>query len=254
MTAFIDEHRDAHGVESICRQLRIAPSSYHARKAQQRHPSRRSDRAKCDDALCPEIERVWKDNLQVYGARKVWHQLRREGFDVARCTVQRLMKRLGLAGAVRGKPIKTTQSDKAAPCPLDRVNRDFKAPEPNRLWVSDFTYVRTWSGFVYTAFVIDVFARRIVGWKVSRSPTAEFVLHALEQALHERRPCERSDDLVHHSDRGVQYVSINYGERLADAGIAPSVGSVGDSYDRAAGFLATLRGCRNRHPRMGRLV
>ena len=233
MIAFIDEHRGAHGVEPICKQLRIAPSSYHARKAQQRAPSSRSDRAKRDDALCPEVERVWRDNLRVYSARKVWHQLRREGFDIARCTVQRLMKRLGLAGVVRGRLVKTTQSDKAAPSPLDRVNRDFKAPEPNRLWVSDFTYVRTWSGFVYTAFVIDVFARRIVGWKVSRRPTAEFVLHALEQALHERRPCERSGDLVHHSDRGVQYVSIKYRERLAQAGIAPSVGSVGDSYDNA---------------------
>ena len=233
MIAFIDEHRGAHGVEPICRQLQIAPSSYHLRKAQQRDPGRRSDRAKRDDVLSPEIERVWSDNLRVYGVRKVWHQLRREGFDIARCTVSRLMKRLGLAGVVRGKPVKTTQSDKAAPCPLDRVNRKFKAPEPNRLWVSDFTYVRTWGGFVYTAFVIDVFARKIVGWKVSRTPTAEFVLHALEQALHERRPCERSDDLVHHSDRGVQYVSIKYGERLAEAGIAPSVGSVGDSYDNA---------------------
>ena len=264
MIAFIDEHRHSQGVEPICRVLQIAPSSYHARKAQQRDPDRRSDRAKRDDVLCPEIERIWHDNLRVYGVRKVWHQLRREGFDVARCTVSRLMKRLNLAGVVRGKPVKTTQSDKAAPCPLDRVNRKFKAPEPNRLWgpVQRFPTspvcapppsrgqalervrlhcLRPLHG------AIDVFARKIVGWKVSRSPTAEFVLHALEQALHERRPCERSDDLVHHSDRGVlhtacctpraahrvQYVSIKYGERLAEAGIAPSVGSVGDSCDNA---------------------
>ena len=203
MIAFIDDHREDAGVEPICRELRIAPSTYRARKAKERDPSRRSDREKRDEALCAEIGRVWRENLRVYGTRKVWRQLRREGFDVARCTVERLMKRLGLVGAIRGKPVKTTRSDKAAPCPLDKVNRDFKAPAPNRLWVSDFTYVRTWTGFVYTAFVIDVFARRIVGWKVWRTATAEFVLDALEQALHERRPFTGTG-LVHHSDRGVQ--------------------------------------------------
>lgn len=232
MIAFIDDHREETGVEPICRELRIAPSTYHARKAKERDPSRRSDRARRDDALCVQIGRVWRENLEVYGARKVWRQLRREGFEVARCTVERLMKTLGLAGAIRGKPAKTTRSDKAAPCPPDKVNRDFKAPAPNRLWVSDFTYVRTWTGFVYTAFVIDVFARRIVGWKVSRSATAEFVLDALDQALCERRPFAKGE-LVHHSDRGVQYLAIAYSERLADAGIEPSVGSVGDSYDNA---------------------
>ena len=176
-----------------------------------------------------EIERVWHENRRVYGARKVWRQLRREGFGVARCTVERLMKRRGLRGVVRGKGTKTTISGKG-PCPLDRVNRQFHAPRPNALWVSDFTYVSTWAGFVYVAFVIDVYARRIVGWKVSSTAHTDFVLDALEQALHARRPKE---SLIHHSDRGVQYVSIRYSERLAEAGIESSVGSVGDSYDNA---------------------
>jgi len=174
---------------------------------------------------------VFAENLNVYGVRKVWRQLQREGVPVARCTVARLMRDMGLAGVIRGKPVRTTMSDKAAPCPLDRVNRQFRAPAPNMLWVSDFTYVSTWSGFVYVAFVVDVFARRIVGWRASRSAHAGFVLDALEQALHERRPV--SGKLVHHSDRGSQYVSIKYSERLAEAGIEPSVGSVGDSYDNA---------------------
>jgi transposase InsO family protein len=178
-----------------------------------------------------EIKRVFDANFGVYGVRKVWRQLKREGFDVARCTVARLMKSMGLAGTVRGKPTRTTVSDKAASCPLDRVNRQFRAPAPNMLWVSDFTYVATWSGFAYVAFVIDTFARRIVGWRVSRSAHAGFVLDALEQALCERRPV--GGRLVHHSDRGSQYVCIKYSERLAEAGIEPSVGSVGDSYDNA---------------------
>jgi putative transposase len=164
--------------------------------------------------------------------RKVWRQLRREGIEVARCTMARLMKQMGIAGVIRGKPVKTTVSNPAAPCPRDRVNRQFRATRPNALWVSDFTYVATWQGFVYVAFVIDVFARRIVGWRVSRSAQTGFVLDALEQALHDRRPVRR-DELIHHSDRGVQYVSIRYSERLAEAGIEPSVGSVGDSYDNA---------------------
>lgn len=164
--------------------------------------------------------------------RKVWRQLEREGVVVARCTVERLMRRLGLQGVVRGKPIKTTVSDKANPCPLDKVNRQFRAERPNALWVSDFTYVSTWQGFVYVAFVIDVFARRIVGWRVSSSARTDFVLDALEQALYVRRPVDQGS-LIHHSDRGVQYVSIRYTERLAEAGIEPSVGSVGDSYDNA---------------------
>jgi transposase InsO family protein len=182
--------------------------------------------------LQTEIKRVWEANFQVYGVRKVWRQLQREAIVAPRCQVARLMKRMGLAGAVRGKTVKTTHSDKATPCPLDRVNRQFRASRPNVLWVSDFTYVATWQGFVYVAFVIDAFARRIVGWRVSRSARADFVLDALEQALCDRRPV-RQGGLVHHSDRGVQYLSIRYSERLLEAGIEPSVGSVGDSYDNA---------------------
>ena len=182
--------------------------------------------------MWPTISRVFKDNLKVYGARKVWLQMNREGVSVARYTVERLMLVMGLHGVISGKAVRTTTPDKAAPCPLDHVNRQFHAPAPNRLWVSDFTYVSTWSGFVYVAFVIDAYARRIVGWRVSRTPHASFVLDALEQALHERRPVNRGG-LVHHSDRGSQYLSIRYSERLAEAGIEPSVGSVGDSYDNA---------------------
>ena len=179
-----------------------------------------------------DIERVWNDNLQVYGADKVWRQLKREGITVARCTVERLMRRLGLRGVMRGKVVRTTVPDAKAPCPLDRVNRQFQAEHPNQLWVSDFTYVSTWQGWVYVAFVIDVFARCIVGWRVSRSMQTDFVLEALEQALYARQP-ERDRSLIHHSDRGVQYVSIRYSERLAQAGIESSVGSKGDSYDNA---------------------
>ena len=180
----------------------------------------------------PAIQRIWNDNLQVYGADKVWRQMNREGLAVARCTVERLMRRLQLQGARRGKVIRTSVPDKGATCPLDKVNRQFKASRPNELWVSDFTYVSTWQGWQYVAFVIDVFARRIVGWQVSRSMRTDFVLDALEQALYERQP-ESSDGLIHHSDRGSQYVSIRYSERLAEAGIEPSVGSRGDSYDNA---------------------
>jgi putative transposase len=231
MIAFVEEHRDIHGVEPICRLLPIAPSTYYEHVDRRRDPAKLSARAKRDAELRDEIQRVWEENFRVYGVRKVWRQLHRKGIEVARCTVARLMRAMGLRGAVRGKAVRTTVSDKAAPCPLDRVNRDFKAPRPNVLWVADFTYVATWTGFVHVAFVIDAFARRIVGWRVSRTATAGFVLEALEQALHARRPVEGG--LVHHSDRGVQYVSITYTERLAEAGIAPSVGSVGDSYDNA---------------------
>ena len=175
---------------------------------------------------------MFAENFEVYGVRKVWRQLRREGFDIARCTVERLMRSMDLRGVIRGQPVKTTVSDKAAPCPLDHVKRQFRAPRPNVLWVSDFTYVATWQGFVYVAFVIDSFARRIVGWRASRTTHTSFVLDALEQALHDRRPVHRGG-LVHHSDRGSQYVAIKYTERLAEAGIEPSVGSVGDSYDNA---------------------
>ena len=232
MIAFIDDHRQAHGVEPICRVLPIALSTYHAHVAKRVDPSRLSARDRRDAALKEEVRRVFEANFRVYGVRKVWRQLQREGFDVARCTVARLMRAMGLEGIIRGKPIRTTVSDKAAPCPLDHVNRQFHAPAPNMLWVSDFTYVATWTGFVYVAFVIDTYARRIVGWRVSRTAHASFVLDALEQALHDRRPVQRSR-LVHHSDRGSQYVSIRYTERLAEAGVEPSVGSVGDSYDNA---------------------
>ena len=232
MIAFIDEHRDAYGVEPICRVLPIAPSSYHERVAQRRDPGRRSARSQRDEGLKPEVMRVFAENFGVYGVRKVWRQMQREGFGVARCSVARLMRDLGLQGVIRGKPVRTTISDKAAPCPLDHVNRQFHAPAPNRLWVSDFTYVATWAGFAYVAFVIDVYARYIVGWRVSRTAHASFVLDALEQAIHDRRPIHRGG-LIHHSDRGSQYVSIKYTERLAQAGIEPSVGSVGDSYDNA---------------------
>ncbi len=232
MNAFIDDHRQAYGVEPICRVLLIAPSTYREHAAQRRDPDRRSARARRDQALKPEIARVFAENFAVYGVRKVWRQMGREGHSVARCTVERLMRELGLQGVIRGKPIRTTVQDKVTPCPLDHVNRQFHAPAPNRLWLSDFTYVATWAGFVYVAFVIDAYARRIVGWRVSRTAHASFVLDALEQALHKRRPQHRGG-LVHHSDRGSQYVSIKYTERLAAAGIEPSVGSVGDSYDNA---------------------
>jgi putative transposase len=188
MMAFIDDQRVVHGVEPICKVLPIAPSTYHAHDAQRRDPLRLSARARRDLALRVEVRRVFDANYRVYGVRKVWRQLRREGFDVARCTVARLMRAMGLAGVIRGKPVRTTISDRSAPCPRDHVNRQFRAPAPNRLWVSDFTYVATWAGFVYVAFVIDTFARRIVGWRASRTAHAGFVLDALEQALHDRRP------------------------------------------------------------------
>tara|TARA_R110002124_G_scaffold185701_2_gene353232 strand:+ start:850 stop:1776 length:927 start_codon:yes stop_codon:yes gene_type:complete len=231
MNAFVDQHRDAFGVEPVCRVLQIAPSGYWRYAACQRDPTKRCTRVQRDDTLIPEIECVWQANLSVYGADKVWRQLKRDGTEVARCTVERLMRRLGLRGAVRGKVVRTTVPDPKQPCPLDRVNRQFKADRPNQLWVSDFTYVSTWQGWLYVAFVIDVFARRIVGWRVSRAMTTDFVLDALEQALYARQP-ER-DSLIHHSDRGSQYVSIRYSERLSEAGVEPSVGSKGDSYDNA---------------------
>ena len=232
MIAFIDAHRDVHGVEPICRMLPIAPSTYHAHVARRADPATAPARVRRDAWLCGPIRRVWEENFRVYGVRKVWRQLGREGISVARCTVARLMRRMELQGAVRGKTVKTTFGDHATPCPADRVNRQFQAPRPNALWLSDFTYVATWQGFVYVAFVIDAYARRIVGWRVSRTAHASFVLDALEQALHDRRPVE-GGRLIHHSDRGVQYVSIKYTERLVAAGIEPSVGSVGDSYDNA---------------------
>ena len=201
MVKFIDDHRGAHGVEPICSVLPIAPATYYEHRAKRADPARLSDRAKTDEALRPEIQRVFDANWQVYGVRKIWRQLRREGFDVARCTVARLMKCMGIQGIIRGKPQKTTVQDKKQPCPLDKVNRQFRVPAPNMLWVSDFTYVATWKGFVYVAFVIDAYARKIVGWRVSISPHAGFVLDALEQAVHDRRPI-KGMGLVHHSDRG----------------------------------------------------
>nr|WP_130754662.1 MULTISPECIES: IS3 family transposase [Sphingobium] len=232
MMAFIDAHRRDLGIEPICRELAIAPSSYHEHAARLADPSRRPERARRDEEICRQIKRVYEDSHSLYGSRKVWHQLRREGIAVAKCTVERLMRSMGLAGIRRGKKTVTTVSDPKAPCPLDKVNREFRVSRPNALWVVDFTYVHTWVGFVYVAFVIDAYARRIVGWKVSTSATAGFVLDALEQAIHARRPGP-DDGLIHHSDRGVQYLAMNYTQRLAEANLVPSVGSVGDSYDNA---------------------
>ena len=232
MNAFIDAYRARLGVEPICTALQVAPSAYRRHAARQRDPALLAPRAKRDALLLPEVRRVFEQNLQVYGADKVWRQLHREGLVVARCTVERLMRLAGLRGARRGKSVRTTVPDAKAPCPRDHVNRQFQADRPNQLWVADFTYVSTWQGFVYVAFVVDVFARYIVGWRVSSSMQTDFVLDALEQALYARR-AGRDGELVHHSDRGSQYVSIRYSERLAEAGIEPSVGSTGDSYDNA---------------------
>jgi putative transposase len=226
MIAYIDRHKDRFGVEPICRLLPIAPSTYYARK--QRPPSARAVR---DARLKAEIRRVYDDNFGVYGARKVWRQLHREGIPVARCTVERLMGELGLRGAVRGKTHRTTTPDAAAPRPADLVDRDFAAQRPNRLWVADLTYVATWSGFVYVAFVIDAFSRFIVGWQTSRSLRTDLPLDALEMAIWHRQA--QLEGLVHHSDRGSQYLSIRYTQRLAEAGAVTSVGSRGDSYDNA---------------------
>jgi transposase InsO family protein len=231
MVRFIDRYRGEYGVEPICRVLPIAPSTYRKHKARHADPSRLPDRAKRDIVLRGHVRRVWMANKEVYGARKVWKQLKREGVSVARCTVARLMRQMGLAGVVRGRKVKTTTPVPAKVCPLDLVRRDFTATRPNELWVADLTYVATWQGFVYVAFVIDVFSRCIVGWRVSRSLRTDLALDALEQALWARDV--GSERLVHHSDWGSQYLSIRYTERLAEAGIEPSVGSVGDSYDNA---------------------
>jgi transposase InsO family protein len=233
MVRFIADHRATYGVEPICAVVPIAPSTYFRWRAQQQDAAARSARAKRDDDLRIEIQRVYDANFRVYGPRKVWRQLRREGHNVARCTVERLMRAMGLAGAVRGRAwVTTTQSQPALDRPRDLVDRQFEATRPNQLWVSDFTYVATWAGFVYVAFVIDVFARRIVGWRVSSSLRTDFVLDALEQAIYARGGTTPTG-LVHHSDRGTQYLSMRYTDRLVDAGIAPSVGSRGDAYDNA---------------------
>jgi putative transposase len=232
MVSYIDAHRDRFGVESICRVLPIAPSTYHRHRQRHADPRRRSARAHRDDALRVAIQRVYDEHHQVYGPRKVWKQLRREGIRAARCTIERLMRAMGLAGAVRGRAWITTTHTGDGGRPADLVDRQFVATRPNQLWVSDFTYVATWHGFVYVALVIDVFARRIVGWRVSASMRTDFVLDALEQAIYARRG-DALTGLVHHSDRGTQYLSMRYTDRLADAGIAPSVGSQGDAYDNA---------------------
>lgn len=251
MIAFIDEQKAEYGVEPICKQLPIAASTYYDHKDRQTDPDKESNRAIRDRHLKPEIQRVWDENLQAYGARKVWKQMHREGFVIARCTVERLMKDLGIQGVTRGgAKRRTTIADDNLDRPSDRVNRQFVAERPNQLWVADFTFVATWSGFVYVAFVIDVFSRYIVGWRVSRSMQTLLVLDALEQAIWARK---ETWNLIHHSDRGSQYLSIRYGERLAEAGIDSSVGSVGDSYDNA--LAETINGLYKteviRHPQRG---
>jgi transposase InsO family protein len=223
MLSFIDEHRANYGVEPICAVVPIAPSTYYEHKARESDPDRAPVRVRRDAELRGEIERVWDENFQVYGVRKVWRQLIREDIATARCTVARLMRELGLRGVVRGRRVKTTLGDEALERPADRVQRDFNVSRPNALWVSDLTYVASWRGFVYVAFVIDA--------RASNSLRTDLALDALEQALYERTMSDAT--LVHHSDRGVQYLSIRYTERLGEAGIEPSVGSVGDSYDNA---------------------
>ena len=226
----IDSLSFEHGVESVCRELAIAPSTFYWHRQRRQHPETRCERDKRDDVLCVEIERVYEENKQVYGVRKVWHQLKRESIKVARCTVERLMKTLGLEGVIRGKSVKTTRSGKERCTADDLVNRQFVAEKPNQLWVADFTYVTTWQGFAYVAFIIDVFAGVIVGWRVSSTMETSLVLDALEQALWARRP---DGGIIHHSDRGSQYVSLAYTQRLKEAEAMASVGTVGDSYDNA---------------------
>ncbi len=230
MYRFIEDHRGAYGVEPICAVLEIAPSSYYEARIQARDPSRQAPRVQRDAMVRTAIRRVWTDSQGLYGVRKVWRQLRREGTTVARCTVERLMRTEGLAGVVRGRRVFTTVPDETAPRPADLVQRRFTATRPNALWVADFTYVATWGGMVYVAFVIDVFSRFIVGWRASATMRTDLALDALEQAVYARQP---TAPLVHHSDRGAQYLAIRYTERLAAAGIDASVGSRGDSYDNA---------------------
>ena len=232
MLGFIDQYRDDYGVEPICKQLPIAPSTYHLHKARERDPERLPPRLQRDETLKPEVQRVFDESQQVYGPRKVWRQMKREHWIVARCTVERLMADLGLQGTRRGKTTVTTIPRPADDCPRDLVNRRFVAEQPNQLWLSDFTYVSTWRGFVYVALVIDAFSRRIVGWRATTRPNTDLVLDALEQAVWARRS-KTGPGLIHHSDRGVQYTSIRYTERLGESEMRPSVGSVGDSYDNA---------------------
>ena len=227
---FIDQHRDSYGVEPICAEVPIAPSTYYEYKAREADPERLPARHRRDAEMVIDIRRVWEANLRVYGARKVWLQLNREQIRIARCTTERLMQKLGIQGVKRGKGYKTTIPDDSAARPADLVQRQFVATRPNQLWVADITYVATWRGVVYVAFVIDVFARMIVGWRVWNSLRTDLVLDALEQALYARTGTQ---GLIHHSDRGSQYLSIRYTERLGEVGIKSSVGSVGDSYDNA---------------------
>ncbi len=230
MTDFIELYRGLYGVEPICKLLPIAPSTYYRCKALRGNSELRCQRYHRDELLKPEITRVWYENHRVYGVRKVWKQLHREGICVARCTVVRLMRVLGIRGVRRGRSCVTTIPDSHATKPLDLVNRDFTATRPNQLWVADITYVATWSGFVYVAFVLDVFSRKIVGWRALNTMETDLILDALEQALWARG---KPNGVIHHSDRGSQYVSIRYSERLSEAGFTASVGSVGDSYDNA---------------------
>lgn len=230
MVEFIDCHRSSHGVEQICRELPISPSAYYEYKLRQTDAERRPPRQRQDEVVCLEIKRVRRESYDVYGSRKVWLQLKREGRKVARCTIERLMRKLGLRGALRGKDKVTTVSSPADSQPGDLVQRKFEASRPNQLWVADFTYVRTQQGFAYCALIVDVFARLIVGWNVARHMRSGLVLTALEQALYARQDRE---DLIHHSDHGIQYLSIAYSSKLLEAGIKPSTGSVGDSYDNA---------------------
>ena len=228
MVAFIDQHSDRYGVEPICKEFPIAPSTYYRHKILEQHPERRSTQVKRDEQLAPEIQRVWEENHRNYGARKIWKQLKRETILVARCTVERLMKKRGIEGVRRGRRCITTIPSEAVYKPLDLVKREFSGDHPNQLWVADITYVTTWSGFVYVAFVIDVYSRYIVGWRVLKHMQTDLILDVLEQALWARG---KPKGVIHHSDRGSQYLSIRYTDRLAEAGFNASVGSVGDSYE-----------------------
>ena len=240
MVTFVDSNREKYGVESICKSLPIAPSTYYEHKAREVDLDCIPRRTHQDMILKGEIQRIWDENKRVYGAKKVWKAINKENvYKVARCTVERLMRSMGLRGVIRGRGVKTTFPSPKDERPEDLVNRDFTADHPNQLWVADFTYVSSWQGFVYVAFIIDVFSRMIVGWRASRSMKTDFTLDALNQALWARQVTE---GLIHHSDRGSQYLSIRYSDRLSDAGIEPSVGSKGDSYDNAYG-LRPLTAC-----------
>lgn len=233
MVAFIDAHREAYGVEPICAVVPIAPSTYYEAKARENDPARLPARAQRDRVLREDIDRVWRANRRVYGARKMWRQLRREGIVAARCTVERLMRVDGLRGVVRGRRVRTTMPDPLADRPRDLVERAFRAERPNQLWVADFTYVATWSGMVYVAFIFDVFSRRIVGWRAATRMTTDLVLDTLEHAIWTRHQAGVEDltGLIHHTDAGSQYVSFAFTQRLVDEGVDASVGSVGDAYD-----------------------